>query len=159
MLCFCDTLSSLVLSCSLLNCCSVLLCPIFFALLCSDLFCSHLSYSIYMICTTIPYRHTEAGVEKAFALWEQMLSLSTHAFWCYPLLGQYYLCKGVFDKGEKPFQKALELHPLDAVRCGSCTLLSHLVLSDKIISLTAAVTPLSLKDTSFSPFHLNFSLD
>lgn len=45
-----------------------------------------------------------------------MLSLSTHAFWCYPLLGQYYLCKGMFEKGEKPFQKALELHPLDAVR-------------------------------------------
>ena len=45
-----------------------------------------------------------------------MNSYSNSCFLSLQLSGQYYMCNGQYAKGEKSFQRALEMNPLDVVR-------------------------------------------
>jgi tetratricopeptide (TPR) repeat protein len=56
----------------------------------------------------------ENNPDKALKLWLDITTLTGHAHWCYPLLGQYYMCHGDYEEAVKSFQKALELQPLNA---------------------------------------------
>jgi superkiller protein 3 len=56
----------------------------------------------------------ESNSEKALKLWVDITTLTGHAHWCYPLLGQYYMCHGEYEEAVKSFQKALELQPVNA---------------------------------------------
>jgi superkiller protein 3 len=56
----------------------------------------------------------ENNLEKALKLWVDITTLTGHAHWCYPLLGQCYMCHGEYEESVKSFQKALELQPVNA---------------------------------------------
>jgi tetratricopeptide (TPR) repeat protein len=59
--------------------------------------------------------YLETGqLEKAQKMWGDVTSLTSHAQWCFAVLGQYHVCAGNFEAAVPPLQHAVDLLSDDA---------------------------------------------
>jgi hypothetical protein len=52
-------------------------------------------------------------VEKVKKIWADVMTLTSHAQWCFAVVGQYYLTEGSYESAIAPLQQAVDLWPSD----------------------------------------------